>query len=109
MKTEVFVKGMLIFLIILTSSFIVLYLILEPIVQSTYQKGYERGNIACEQEYDEPIMNPFGEFEITFNESPNWTMDKCCYPADCLPEALDNPEDCPCTYPIYCTYYYNLS
>lgn len=102
-------QGVFVVLVLFISSFAILYLITEPIVQSAYQKGYERGNIEC-KEYEEPTIDPFGEFEITFmNESPNWTFPKCCYPSDCLPEALDNPENCTCTYPIYCSYIWNAS
>jgi len=99
MKT---IKAVMIFVIILISSFITLYVLIEPMVQSAYQKGYELG---LEQNCDiieQPVINPFGEFEI----NQNWTMGICCYPSDC-PESKDNPEDCTCIYPIYCKY--NLS
>ena len=109
MKTKIILKGIFIFILLIVGSFLTLYLILEPIVQSAYEKGYDEGSIGCEREYEQPVMNPFGDFEITYINYSNWTFERCCYPTDCLPEALDNPENCTCTYAIYCSYIWNAS
>lgn len=71
MKIKDFLKGFVVFIIILAITFFVLILFLNPIIQDSYQKGYLRGlNESCN------LIN---------NEYTNDWEDYGCPSGNCVP------------------------
>jgi hypothetical protein len=58
----------LVFIVTFCIAFGFLYIIVSPMVQDAYVKGYERGRSECQTK--QPIINPFGDFEINVSCQP---------------------------------------